>query len=272
MRGAPVTVLCASGSDQIWTWIRKRAESDPGPTALGPSSQRGWVFLRKPGPWAPSQPTDWSPPRKLERREGERQVPGYLPQGQTGPETTGSGATFWPQAGPALPCSQAPRAHIWGPCWPPSIFPPPARGLGSLPQGRGATPPASGSGLGPSQGSSEPWCPGGGWAVMATRPHPNLCPPARAAHSPLQAIVEAQAQGSLRPRGGLPTGSLLRHPVPPGMEPRLGDDGPTRQGPLGPWQSAREDYCGQWAIRAGAHAPSWLPALPSPAQGPAWNS
>ena len=137
MRGAPVTVLCASGSDQIWTWIRKRAESDPGPTALGPSSQRGWVFLRKPGPWAPSQPTDWSPPRKLERREGERQVPGYLPQGQTGPETTGSGATFWPQAGPALLCSQAPRAHIWGPCWPPSIFPPPARGLGSLPQGRG---------------------------------------------------------------------------------------------------------------------------------------
>lgn len=136
VRAAPVTVLCAGGSDQIWTRIRRRAESDTGPTALGPSGQRSWVFPQEARPLGTiSQPTDWSPPRKLERRAGERQVPGYLPQGQTGPETTGSRATFWPQAGLALPCNQAPGAHIWGPRCPLYIFPAPARGLGSLAQG-----------------------------------------------------------------------------------------------------------------------------------------
>ena len=220
----------------------------------------------------------------LEGRAGERQVPRHLPQGQTGPETTGSRATFWPQAGPAPPCSQAPGAHIWGPRWPPPILPVPTRGLSSLPQGRGPLLRPRAQGWGPPRAARSPgiWAEGGQqWPPAGhqlwphrggpPRPHPYLCPPARAARPPPQAVVGVQPQGSLRPRGGLPTGSLLRHPITPETEPRLGRDGPTRQGPLGPWQSAREDCHGQWAIRAGMPRGGSQPCHPLP-RGPAWNS
>lgn len=110
MRGTPVTVLCASGSDQIWTWIRKRAESDPGPTALGPSSQCGWVFLRKSGPWAPSlSPRTGHLPSGLKGGQGKDKFPGTCHGDRQAQRPQALGPHFGPRLALPFPVARPPE-------------------------------------------------------------------------------------------------------------------------------------------------------------------
>mgnify|MGYP007134358807 CR=1 FL=1 len=98
-----------------WLWIGSGPglESEPSqtqaPLLLGPPAQPSWVFLRKPGPWAPSlSPRTGHLPSCLKGGQGKDRYPGTCHRDRQAQRPQALGPHFGPRLALPLPAARPP--------------------------------------------------------------------------------------------------------------------------------------------------------------------